>query len=112
MEYNKVNERTCLVAKLGLVYAKASMSLDTYDECSILAMLLLGEGLDAGETMDIPYGSKVSVAYTQIISSEDWKLLTIAERMHVIGDQLCTTAKYWIREERHPENPSKPGDLA
>lgn len=37
--------------------------------------------------------------------------LTYGERMAVIGRQLSGSAKYIIREERHPEDPSRPGDV-
>lgn len=30
----------------------------------------------------------------------------------VLGDAIASYAKYQIREERHPDNPNKPGGLA
>jgi hypothetical protein len=50
----------------------------------------------------------------------DWRRthedLTCGEMFSVLGDvgcgQIANLAKYLIREERHPDDPDKPGGLA
>jgi hypothetical protein len=38
--------------------------------------------------------------------------LTYGEWMSILGNEITGYAKYCIRAERHPNDPSKPGDLA
>lgn len=37
--------------------------------------------------------------------------LTEGECMRILAEELASLAKYEIRQERHPEDPSKPGGL-
>lgn len=38
--------------------------------------------------------------------------LTYGELVSVMSEQLQSIAKYMIREERHPDDPEMPGDVA
>lgn len=60
---------------------------------------------------------------TRVVSSAEYELsgvmlelvkkhrLTFAERFSILSSLLTDTAKYALRVERHPEDPSRPADV-
>jgi hypothetical protein len=53
--------------------------------------------------------SELAIALLNIVENND---LTYGEIHSIINDEQSSWIKYQIREERHPNNPDKPGGLA
>ena len=53
-------------------------------------------------------GGEISDAVFRIIGKHD---LTYGEAFGVMGDIIQSLAKHMIREERHPDDPEKPGGI-
>lgn len=51
---------------------------------------------------------EISLAVSEVVSRHD---LTYAEVFSILGGEIQGFAKYAIRDERHPDDPGRPGGL-
>ena len=60
------------------------------------------------ETIVNKASAEIGLALVNLYNKYD---LTYGEILRILSSELASQAKYMIRQERHPEDPSQPGGL-